>query len=462
MKKILLKTIFHLTISVAVLCSLNIFAQNSHAVLTKHDKINRQPTGNIYGRHIPFKDHEIISPPQKRVNSVLNSNSLIPIMDSLYFWHWDTLATAWYLYPFEKIIGIVYNPHDMLIQYITQDFNGAAWVNTQNNVNTYDINNNLATALVQTWSGTAWVNSYQDIYTYDAANNMTQDLNQNWSGTAWVNNYQYIDTYNATNKLTQELYQNWSGTAWTNVSLDTYTYNSLNYETNEVEQTWTGIAWVNNIRSDYSYDANNNVSSILNGSWNGIAWDKTTIATFTYDATNHKTTELDQAWSGTAWSLLAQGTFLYDSHYNLTCNLEQKWGASSWLNEFKESLTYDNNDFNKTVVIQMWNSTGAYIKGGDSMYYYFHTVMGIPNATLPVQNISVYPNPVTTTVTIEIPKVAGGEALIDITNIQGQLIKTFTPTGNKTNIDVSAFPSGVYIVEVKTEKGVVVRKFIKE
>ena len=37
-----------------------------------------------------------------------------------------------------------------------------------------------------------------------------------------------------------------------------------------------------------------------------------------------------------------------------------------------------------------------------------------------------------------------------------------TPSGNKTNVDVSALPCGVYVVEVKTEKGVEVKKFVKE
>ncbi|MGD0709589.1 MAG: T9SS type A sorting domain-containing protein [Bacteroidales bacterium] len=86
--------------------------------------------------------------------------------------------------------------------------------------------------------------------------------------------------------------------------------------------------------------------------------------------------------------------------------------------------------------------------------------------------VSVYPNPTTDNLTIEIQQAAVGSkqnAVIEITNIQGQLIKTLPPCGeagattsNKTNIDVSALPSGVYIVEVKTEKGVEVKKFIKE
>ena len=73
-------------------------------------------------------------------------------------------------------------------------------------------------------------------------------------------------------------------------------------------------------------------------------------------------------------------------------------------------------------------------------------------------NIAVYPNPATDNITIESEQ----PAVIEITNIQGQLIKTFATTDNKTNINVSALASGVYVVEVKTEKGVEVKKFIKE
>jgi hypothetical protein len=72
--------------------------------------------------------------------------------------------------------------------------------------------------------------------------------------------------------------------------------------------------------------------------------------------------------------------------------------------------------------------------------------------------VSVYPNPTINKLTIEAPP----QAIIEITNIQGQLVKTFTTTSNKTNIDVSALPGGVYVVEVRTEKGVSVNKFIKE
>jgi hypothetical protein len=82
--------------------------------------------------------------------------------------------------------------------------------------------------------------------------------------------------------------------------------------------------------------------------------------------------------------------------------------------------------------------------------------------------INIYPNPANNSLTIETPT----HSTIQILNIQGQQIKTLTVSGTKTDIDhvgwssyvvdVSALPAGVYIVQVRTEKGVAVGKFVKE
>jgi hypothetical protein len=83
-------------------------------------------------------------------------------------------------------------------------------------------------------------------------------------------------------------------------------------------------------------------------------------------------------------------------------------------------------------------------------------------------NIIAYPSPTADKLTIETPT----HSTIQILNIHGQLIKTIAASDTKTNVDhvgwsscvvnVSALPAGVYIVEVRTEKGIAVRKFVKE
>jgi predicted secreted protein len=73
--------------------------------------------------------------------------------------------------------------------------------------------------------------------------------------------------------------------------------------------------------------------------------------------------------------------------------------------------------------------------------------------------IHIYPNPSTNNIAVECPV----DVTIDILNVQGQLISKLQVYGGRTNyFDVSVFPSGVYIVKGKTEKGICLIKFIKE
>jgi PKD repeat protein len=71
---------------------------------------------------------------------------------------------------------------------------------------------------------------------------------------------------------------------------------------------------------------------------------------------------------------------------------------------------------------------------------------------------SIYPNPANDNLTIEAPQGAS----LKISTMEGLLIKSLTVIKNTTTIDVTTLPAGVYIMEVKTDKGVGVRKFVKE
>jgi hypothetical protein len=129
-------------------------------------------------------------------------------------------------------------------------------------------------------------------------------------------------------------------------------------------------------------------------------------------------------------------------------------------------ITYENTA--SWRVVTQWNITCTPSKKDILTYNYMSSLSnvykgtgaGINNINNDFTNIiNIFPNPtITGNITIESPR----QATIEITNIQGQLIKTLTIIENKTNIDVSSFPCGVYIMEVRTEKGIAVRKFIKE
>ncbi len=72
--------------------------------------------------------------------------------------------------------------------------------------------------------------------------------------------------------------------------------------------------------------------------------------------------------------------------------------------------------------------------------------------------IGIYPNPATNNITIEIQQ----KSEIEILNINGQIIKTIDNNDAKTTIDLGNLSSGVYILKAKTDKGIAIKKFIKE
>jgi hypothetical protein len=189
-----------------------------------------------------------------------------------------------------------------------------------------------------------------------------------------------------------------------------------------------------------------------------LSWANSELTTYTYDANYYRIGGLYQTWNGSAWILAGQGIYNYDSHYNLSSELIQSWNGSSWLNYLKESINYDANNFPKSEAMEEWNSTAAYIEYGDSMYAYFHIVMGINDIAGKAPNIAFYPNPATNYIIIESPQTA----TLEILNVQGQAILQQQIQQGKTDINLSSLAKGVYILRLCRNDRTEVTRIIKE
>ncbi|PCJ00451.1 MAG: hypothetical protein COB15_02785 [Flavobacteriales bacterium] len=71
--------------------------------------------------------------------------------------------------------------------------------------------------------------------------------------------------------------------------------------------------------------------------------------------------------------------------------------------------------------------------------------------------IAIYPNPVSSQLTLNTSEQIKSISILDIT---GKILKTVIPTNN--TIDVSNFTQGIYFLQIQTEKGISNSKFIKE
>ena len=73
--------------------------------------------------------------------------------------------------------------------------------------------------------------------------------------------------------------------------------------------------------------------------------------------------------------------------------------------------------------------------------------------------MSVFPNPVSTMLTVETR--ISGEYAVEIRSINGQLVYTQNMEGNSHRIDLSGIEKGVYMVTIRSEDAVTTRKIVK-
>ena len=74
-----------------------------------------------------------------------------------------------------------------------------------------------------------------------------------------------------------------------------------------------------------------------------------------------------------------------------------------------------------------------------------------------VSHISVFPNPVNEKLTIVCTK----KSAIEVLNTEGQILKRLTAIDLYTAVDLSDLAGGIYIIKIKTEEGITVKKIIK-
>jgi len=173
------------------------------------------------------------------------------------------------------------------------------------------VNNNLLEELTQNWDGANWVNYWKFTYVYDGNNNRLEELKQNWSGSNWVNHWRYTYTYDGNNNMIGELKQDWGGSTWDIDWRNTYTYIGNNM-IEELRQNWFNSNWVNHWRETYTYDGSNNMIEDLYQEWrDSNHWRDVHKYTFAYDVNNNLLEELHEYWDGANWIICNRSIYSY-------------------------------------------------------------------------------------------------------------------------------------------------------
>lgn len=330
-----------------------------------------------------------------------------------------------------------------------------------NRICTYDTNNNMTDSINQRWNYTSnsWANSTKYTFTYDTNINMIKKLYQLSSGgVGWINDRQWTYTYNSHNDIKSELQSYFDGSTWNSSNQILYTYDIYYNMIKALEKVING-SWVNSYQTIWTYDTNNNIISQLYQYWNGNSWENNIICSCTYDLNNNRTSVFQQNWNGSAWENAFITYYTYNTNNNLIGEYRQSWVSGAWENwcEFIWTICGDNNNCMRTQNFNYWDNN-SWVKN-DSLITFCIPYTGIadePQAK--ISEFEIFPNPANTSLTIESQQ----KSVIEIFNIEGQIIKAFNNADKETIIDISNLSSGVYIIKAKTDRGVAIKKFIKQ
>lgn len=178
-----------------------------------------------------------------------------------------------------------------------------------------------------------------------------------------------------------------------------------------------------------------------------------------------KTTDGGKTWVKT--SCPVSGYF--SSFFFPTSNIGYALGSGGTIlktddsgDNWKQLPIHSNKSFSSVFFTS--KNVGYVISGGETV---LKTINGGTGIDKEIQNypLQIYPNPASDKIIIEIPKslISGSiHAFISIHNAIGQIVTAKTTREMKTEIDVSSFSEGIYIISLKTKEGNTFGKFIRQ
>lgn len=259
-------------------------------------------------------------------------------------------------------------------------------------------------------------------YSYNEDNKYDWIITETGDGSTWVNTLKNDYSYSSTEDSITNITSNWLNGNWVTAKRSVTTYTPSGKRSSMLLQNFTGGAFVNNGKYNWNYDVNDGLKNWFIKEWVNGAW----LDTYRQNCTN-------------------------DSRGNLINSIEEYWEDNQWILYWIMWETHDDNNFLKSHSDHVFDNTIEFI---DSTHYYYQTVIGLPEQN--PEPFKLYPNPVNSNFTMEIPLTADK---IEIYSMTGNLVRTLPVSERMYNI--ADLPKGIYLLKVKTVSGMMHQKIMK-
>jgi len=365
-----------------------------------------------------------------------------------------------------------------LLSSINQFDNNGTFENSFGYDYEYDANDNLITEIGYQWDQTtsSWIIDSRESYLYNANGKATQLVYQDYNTTTgnYENDFRDLYTYNSNGDVTEGIFQEFVTGAYQNEFRLTVSYNGSQLSS-FIEYDWNGSQWVQSDRGTLTYNSSGTIASITSEEFSNGSYTLDYRDTFTYDSNDRLIQKLFETWNGTSYDFDEQIDYTLDSNGNLITEIGDFDAATSGPN-YRETYSYDSSQLMSNIANPFKDKTGLdYIfddfpfinKVLESTYagydsntmsfndvesktiYNYNSTLSIEETVVPVASIKVYPNP-----TADFIQIEAANFNIDHVDVFGILGNKILST-NKTEVNLSSFPSGIYFLNIYDVNGIV-------
>lgn len=379
-------------------------------------------------------------------------------------------------------------------QYVTQALSATyrlvtqTWVNVSKIEYTYDGQHNVLTDVSSVWDtdSSKWIVKYRHEKVYDDNNHLITELSYSWAANTknLVLNSKSAYTYTNNGQKSDMILYKWNAETknWNRVGTKMYTYDE---QANMISTTTllgeTDAMTGSSYKTEIIYNQANQPTMDKSFYWDTLllAWVQSYQTEYSYDDSGRLLKEStylrDKAQA--KWIAEVETNYMVDSNGNKTSKIVRKWNETSqeWQNMTKISCSFDQQHADELLIKSSHVMTSIF--GGASAniplegmqydwnqeanqwntkftlheqrYYSEISLSGLDKTA--TTKLKVYPNPVTDKLVIE--SVTAHPALT-LYNLQGaELLQS-----HANELDLSQYPSGIYLLDVNGQRVKVVKK----
>ena len=320
------------------------------------------------------------------------------------------------------------------------------------------ISQGLQQQTVEMWGNGNWQNSQLATYTNAPNGDYQHILGKLWDAdsSAWQTYSQVNYVTNADSNISNVVNQLWDAdsSSWKNSSKTTWAYNVAGQITSMTTQIWVDANWQNQSQSIYNYNSEGHLYNIVLSNWDAFSqsWMIALQQNYTLNSVGKPTLIVLQLLQGSLWADYTRTTNTYGSNGLLSQNLVEVKIMSEWQNSTRDFYTYDGMQRMTQQLTEIWGANFAW--GSYMRTIRTYGTLGID--AFEKGNITLFPNPVKERLFISATDTING---VKVYGMDGHL---YNIPSDSNSYDVGMLSDGLYIINVETEKGTHITKFIKK